>query len=78
VVYRGSISAIPQGLVTAERREREGQGRWTAPEKKQRLQAELSPSMQRVVELARGIQQRIVEGFGRRAPGRGRGHERQM
>jgi hypothetical protein len=78
VVYRGSISAIPQGLATAERRERQGQERWTAHDKKQRLQAEMSPSMQRVVELARGIRQRVVESLGRRGPEPGRGHERQM
>jgi hypothetical protein len=77
VVYRGSISAIPQGLATAERREREGQDRWTAHEKKQRLQAEMSPALQRVVELARDIQQRIA-GLGLRGPESGRGHERQM
>ena len=56
-IQRGTMTALPAGLENAERRERSGQDRSTMPRRRERIEAEKSPDLQRIVEIARSTRE---------------------
>jgi hypothetical protein len=59
-IHRGTVTALAASLEPAEHRERAGEARSTAHRHRQRLEAERSSSVQRIVEQARDLQRRFV------------------